>query len=252
MTIEFDNHEPKDIIRYVEPVVDVVEADLNTHGYGDYFWTGEILDWYPGHDGSYQLERKTATDLAGGADAIEDQIRREIKAHPESYFRLLVEGNLEPAPGGGVMAYQKASGRDVMISRKYGGNQQGLFKKVVGQVAGWSEFVEIVYSASYASTSMILVELYRRDNRAADERTTFRRFFKPMPAYTPNQQVQRLVGAALNDTGIGIEIGQRIIEQYGTVWAFIHADPKAAAGRIKGISENTVKVFMRKLGRLDV
>jgi ERCC4-type nuclease len=253
VTIEVDIHEPTDIIRFLEPTpIDIKVTGLNDQGFADYYWTGELLAWYPGHDGSYQIERKTATDLAGGADGIEEQIRREIRSHPGSYFRLIIEGNLEPAPGGGVIAYQRASGRDVMLGRRVAERQQGLYKKNIGQLAGWSEFIEVIPTTSYASTAATIVELYQRDQRSEDERSTFRRFFKTLPNWNPNPQVMRLLGLALNDTGVGVELAARIIEQYGTVWSFIHADPKEAAKRIRGISEAGVRQFQRKMGRLDV
>lgn len=250
--MQIDHHEPTDIIRFLEHGHDLDVLPLNEAGWADYLWTGEQVDWWPGHSGFYQMERKTWIDLAGNIDEVEDLLRRQRERHPDAVQRLVIEGSIEPIPGG-VMVYTRAHGKNIMTGRPFGnGKQHGLYQKIMGSVSAWYEFLEVYPSASYPATAALLSELYTRDNKPVGERQTFRRYFKALPNWSPNPQVMRLMGAALNDSNIAVGRADDIIRVYGTFWAFASADPKIAASKIKGVSEATVRQFQRNLGRLDV
>jgi hypothetical protein len=62
----------------------------------------------------------------------------------------------------------------------------------------------------------------------------------------------RLMGVSLNDLGIGVKLAQDIIKAYGTVYNFMCCDPREAAARIRGISEQGVRTWQRQMGRPDV
>lgn len=247
--IRADRSEPDDILRFIDQAVPVTREQLNGEmtRWGDYVWSGESVTHWPDHDGTYQTERKTWVDLAGNIEEIEEQLRAQQLAHPQSYHRLLVEGAGEPAING-IYAYSRVPGRSVMAPKTLG--HAGQFKSVIGKLAGWNEFIEIWFTASYPATAATIVELYQRDQKPEDERDTFRKHFKQI-TWHPNPQVARLVGMAWRDTNIGVEKAEQLIAKFGTAWAVCNARPDEIA-QIKGISLAGAKLFLQKIGRLDV
>lgn len=237
--IEVDTHEPLDLVRLLDQAHEVEVKPLNELGWADFRWMGAYK--------YSNLERKTWRDIAQGADSVEEQLSHHLKNHPECINRLLIEGAIEPDMKG-VLVYNRMSGKNIMTPFQVG-NQPGQFKKIMGQVAGWSEYIEVFYSASYAASAILLSELYSRDNKPDEEKNTFRRYFKHID-WNPNPQVSRMLGMALNDTGLGPTRVESIIKEYGTVWNAIHATP-ADWARIPGIGVATARDFMRKIGRPD-
>lgn len=236
--INGDEHEPKEIGSYVDQAVNCTISQLNINGYTDWCWLGT--------NGICELERKTARDLAMGADEVEDQLRNQVQRSPNSKHRLLIEGALEPSDRG-VKWIQRKHGTGT-IEYNVEGNQHGAYARLMGQIAGWSEFIEIIPSFSYASTAAILVELYKFDQK--EEHSTFQRYFKPM-IWKGDDQVRRLLGMALNDTNIGPEKAQAIINEFGTIWIALHKSVEAWTA-IPGIGRQTAVNFLRKMGRGDV
>lgn len=245
--IEVDKSEPSDIIRLLEPAVDVDLVALNIDRWADYRWSGEAISHWPNHDGTYHVERKTWQDMVGGVEDIENQLREQYQMHPKAMLRLIIEGAVEPHPTG-VYVYQRAKGRDVMVPRKEGHN--GQYAAIWGKVAGWYEFMDVFQTASYPATAGLLVELYKRDQKPEDDRETFRKHYKVM-TWHPNVQVMRLLGVAGRDTNIGVEKAEAIIAKFGTMWAAINASPEELA-QVRGISVGGAKFFLQKIGRLDV
>lgn len=248
MTIEVDGHEPTDIGRFIGQVVDVDVKDLNTARWADYKWTGEVLPYWPKHDGTYHLERKTWGDMASGVEEIEEQLRAQHAHHPEAVLRLLIEGGAEPGNGRQMIVYSRASGRDVMTGRALGGS----YKSLLGAIMGWQEFLEVLpWSTSYVSTAAIVVEQYQRDQKPMEERGTFQRYFKRIQ-WHPNPQVEKLIGMAARDDTVGVVMAERLIARFGTVWNLIHASPDTIAADVKGISKAGAVTMLRRMGRPDV
>lgn len=239
--LRVDRSEPTDIPLYIQSTHPCRVEDLNDNGYADYVW--DTID-----GGRSNVERKTWRDLATKGEEVENQVRGHLLNHPECKNRLLIEGAIEPSPAG-VFTYSRQHGRNVMVGTETKG-PPGMYKRIMGQVLGWSEYLEIVYSASYAATAITLAELYERDQKPDDLKTTFRRYFKSL-TWRPNMQVNRLLGMAQNDSNLGPAKCEDIIDSYGTVWYAIHREPKEWAS-IPGIGEATARKFMRNIGRSDV
>lgn len=245
--IEIDQHEPLEVARFLEPVVEIEIKPLNEVGWADYRWTGEALADSP--LGVYHHERKLWQDLVGGLDEVEDLLRRQHQSHPEAKHRLIIEGGgIEPAPRG-VLVYYRPQGKSMMLS-KLMGNQAGLYKRIMGWIAEVQRYIEIYQSVSIAATATLLHELYQHDQKPEEDRTTFRRHSKRIN-WNPNPQVARLLGMTLNDVGWGVVTCEELIKDRGTVWNITSASPQTLA-LTRGVSVNSAREFLRKIGRGDV
>lgn len=236
--MEIDNHEAMEVVRLISPAVDVEIAPLNSQGWADYRWRDINKQWV-------QLERKTVSDLLSTAD-IEEQLREQKQRNPDAELRLLIEGVIEPAPTG-VIIYSRQGGRNAFAG-KYMGTQAGLFKRIAGWEYQVQKFAEVYYSSSWAASAAKIVEMYQNDQE--ESHSTFRRHFKPM-IWHPNPQVKKLLGLASNDTGIGVQLAERLIAKFGTVWNVASAQPMEIA-EVTGISQLGAKKFLQAIGRMDV
>lgn len=248
---EADVHEPTDIVRILAQVFpELYKTNLNEEGFADYYWDGESMESvYPGHNGEYQLERKTVVDLVNGIESIEDQLRRQNQLHPHCRLRAIIEGDIEPAPGG-VTVYTRQSGRDNMKGT-FMRTRPGMYESIIGAILGWNEFLEVHSSASYVSTAHMILEMYKRDQKPEEERETFKRYFKVID-WNPNKQVVRAMGAAGNDSNFGVKKAEAAIKVFGTAWALFSASPEEIASKVPGLSVDGARLLLRNFGRLDV
>lgn len=237
--MKVDNHEPLDMKNGLDvPNLSMEVMDLNLLGYADYLW-------YDYQDEIQQFERKTWEDLARDWDSVEDLLRREKQAHPEARLHLLIEGVAEPAPNG-IMVYKR---RGAVLTGYQVGKQPGLYKKIIGGLYGMGDFVEVIPTSSPAGSISALSEMYQYDQK--EEHSIFRRHLK-MIDWSPNRHVGALMGLAQNDTGLGVQRCEDLIAEYGTVWNVIHEDPDLVGAMVKGVSGNTIKTLLRKIGRPNV
>lgn len=240
-----DIHEPTEILGLISHVLDIDRANLNTEGLMDYRWTGENPEPFS------QVERKTWEDVAtiNALNEVEEQLRRQLHLHPEAKNRLLLEGAMEPTFDG-VIVYTRMKGKDVLNGR-HQKTSVGHFKSVMSWVASVSEYMEVLFSASYAGTASTLIALYEHDNKPLDEHSTFRRHFK-VNNWKPNPQVTKMLGVTANhEPHWGVVICERLIARFGTVWRVCQASPREIA-EVNGVSEASAKQFLRAIGRLDV
>lgn len=239
--MKVDNKEPADMQRGLDvPILSMEVMDLNSLGFGDYLW-------YDHHDEIQHFERKTWEDAARDWDSIEDQLRREKQAHPDARLHLILEGVAEPAPNG-IIIYRRQQGRNIMLGQQVG-KQPGLYKKITGGLYGMSEFLDVHFTASMAASMSALSEWYQYDQK--EEHSLFRRHLK-MIDWNPNRHVAALMGMAQNDTGLGVQRCEDLINEYGTVWNVIHEDPGMVGAMVRGISADTIRNLDRKIGRPDV
>lgn len=237
--LRIDTNEPPEILKLLmqcEPNTSL--EPLNDEGLADYFWFGAEYD--------SNLERKTWNDVASDADAIEVQLYKQHILHPECRHRLLIEGLMAPEPNG-VSVYSETISTGHSKWRDYPG-KPGMYSRLISQVLGWGEFIEILPpSPNVSSSALMIAALYHRDQKPDAERTTFRRYFKQI-TWRPNLQVSRLLGMALNDTNIGPDRAEDLIDEFGTVWNTIHAAPEDWS-KLRGFSAATARNFLRKIGR---
>ena len=60
------------------------------------------------------------------------------------------------------------------------------------------------------------------------------------------------MGLAGKDTNIGQEKAEALIAAYGTAYAVASARPDDMASKVRGISLQGAKVFLQRIGRMDV
>lgn len=240
--IDIDRSEPLEVVRLIDQAVDCQIVSLNDEGFADYRWTGELPGWAGRH-----IERKTWQNLVSELDDVEDLIRRQIRAHPNWKHTLLIEGTMEPAPLG-VLLYRKAQGKNIMTGVQAA--TKGSFSKVYGWLNQASKYTEVIPTASMAASAIALVCMYKGDQEPEDSHLTFRRNFKRV-TWNPNPQVTRLLGAASNDTNIGVKTAEEIIKEFPTLYKVVTASPEQLA-KVKGVGIGTAKTFLRSVGRLDI
>lgn len=248
---EADTHEPTDIVRTLTMTFpELVKTPLNENGFSDYYWDGEAIESVqPGHNGEYQVERKTVLDCVNGVESIEEQLRKYSQDHPHCRLRCVIEGALEPAPGG-VIAYTRQSGRDSMKGVFFR-SRPGMYESIIGRILGWNEFLEVHWTASYIATAHWLAECYKRDQKPEEDRTTFKRYFKEVK-WHPNKQVIKLMGAAGNDSNFGEKKAEDAIKVYGTAWAVMSSNPETISSKVRGVSRDGARLLLRNFGRFDV
>ncbi|KKN47199.1 hypothetical protein LCGC14_0665400 [marine sediment metagenome] len=242
-TLMEDNHEPSAMYSMLNQSVPTGMANLNDQGYADYLWQG--------HEGPSQAERKTVTDILGGAVNVEDQLRRQKDAHPDVRLMLIVEGVATPTPTGTATWYESRTNKRIM----HAGRE---FKMPLNVVYAWtyrvSRFMEVYFAPNMVCTARMLVAFYKSDQKAEADHDTFRRYMKPMD-WHPNPQVQGLVSLG---SGIGTVRAEALIARFGTVWHVLSASPKdigevttRTEKRQQSIGLSAARTLLRRIGRTD-
>jgi hypothetical protein len=212
---------------------------LNESGYADYLW--------PCYDGGQtQAERKQWTEILAGMDAVEDQLRRQIEAHPGVRTMLVVEGIALPGPGS-TLLYRAVEakgkrGRHLMIC-------QTVYNTSLSMAYAWlyqiSKHMEVYFTSDLTATCTALMAFCKADMKA--EHTTFQRYFKKVD-WHPNPQVQKLMCMA---GGLGPRRAEALIAEFGTVWGVLKADPKDLQ-QVSSIGSALAVKILREAGRPDV
>lgn len=233
-----DVYEPKEALPALTPVIPCAVQPLNSEGYADYLWHGT--------EGMQQAERKTWAEILGGMDHVEDQLRREMQAHPDVRLMLIVEGLAVPARTGSVIFHETTKGKRHLF---YAG--KSYFAAPMKVAYAWlyqvSKFVEVYYTPNYAGTLQMLAAFYQADQK--EGHTTFHRYLKEV-TFHPNPQVQRLMSMGGN-LGIGAVRAEALIRKLGTVYNVATASPEELAS-VDGVGKAVAIKFLRGVGRPDV
>lgn len=247
MTLLIDNHEPKEIECLISQSVPTLmpQPGLNSQGFADYMWFA-----CDGH--RIQVERKQISEVLGGMDSVEEQLRRELDNDVEETL-LLIEGVCEPVVGLKIatQTWHKAKEKNILIpGRVYNCSYTG-YQAWLNQLdkAG----ITVVQTFDYTATAMTLVALYQ--NSQKEEHKTLRRYIKDrifIESYNPH--VYNLM--AVKGGGVGEEIAKAWIEQFGTFWYAIHQDVEVLAevmvgekGKEKRVGTARARKFLKAIGR---
>jgi len=233
--LKIDLHEPPEAGFLLQPVIPV-EAyhDLNGQGFADYLW--------PGIEGVQQAERKTWHELLSDLGAVEDQLRRELQAHPEVTTKLIIEGVALPVMDG-TRVYHKVK-KDFLVPAH-------TYHKSLDSVYAWlyqvEKYIEVYFTPDLECTVRLLARCYLADQR--EDHETFRRYIKTA-TWHPNPQVQRLLGVS-GETKIGPVKAEALIRAKGTVWNVLSAQPGELTG-VEGMGLKLSRDLLRGIGRPDV
>lgn len=233
--LKIDGNEPVEALIQIQIAVPAQVARLNDEGWADYMWDSvdEAVHW----------ERKQWGEITNGMDRVEDQIRREKKAHPNARLGLIVEGVATPSIMG-TQLWSLSKNKDVIYKSR---EQQVRYSMVAAWLYQVQKFVEVIYTSDFKATCQMLVSMYQSDQK--EEHTTFARYLKTMD-WSPNPQVKKLM--ALGDgIGIGAVKAEALIRRYGTIHNILMASPQELA-LTDGIGKVLALKLLRSVGRPDV
>lgn len=243
--IEVDEHEPLEIVRLLEPTLDVDLKSLNANGWADYKYTGE--ECFCHGSTIYNVERKTWDDLSNGIESVEEQLGNQMRLHPDVHSTLIIEGVAEPAIRG-ILVYRKMPGQNAFRSGLRG-NRTQAFKSVRAWLRQVKKYWDVVFTYSMADTAVTVQAMYEADQKEEDQHSTFKRVFKDY-SYRANPQVQRVLGAS-GEVRFGPVQAEAVVKKFGTAWRAFKAEPEEWM-QIPGIGEITARQYLRGLGRGDV
>ncbi|KKM03954.1 hypothetical protein LCGC14_1769230 [marine sediment metagenome] len=242
-----DIAEPPEALPILSPVIPCAVQPLNSQGYADYLWTGV--------EGQQQVERKTWYDILGDLDSIENQLRRQVHAHPNVRLILVVEGVAVPSPTGTTVFKETTKGKRHLF---YAGKSYflGPTKGAYAWLYETGKYIEVHQTPTFNATCAMLTAFYKADQK--EGHTTFQRYLKEMN-FHPNPMVQRLMGMG-EHLGIGAVKAEALIRKFGTVYNVATATPEQLAsvewvsekGRTQRMGEALAIKFLRGVGRPDV
>ena len=243
MTILVDTFEPLEVENLISQSVPVTrpQPGLNSQGFADYLWFA-----YDGH--RIQVERKQITEVLGGMDSVEEQLRRELDNGVEETL-LLIEGICEPIAGLKIatQTWHKARDKNILIpGHSYNVSYTGLqaWKNQLDKAG-----ITVVETFDYTATAMTLVALYQ--NSQKEEHKTLRRYIKDkihIESYNPH--VLTLMG--VKNGGVGEEIAKALIDRYGTAWYVLNQSVEDLSETIIGekrLGANRAKKLLMAIGR---
>jgi ERCC4-type nuclease len=235
--LHVDVHEPLDLINLVGQSVPLEVRSINSEGWADYIWET--------YDGVNQLERKTWADMLASVSSIEQQLQRQIAAHPESKLMLLVEGIAVPAVdmmGGTAIATRTKAKPNIFYSKRQSYVSLQAMYAWLYQV---SKYMEVYCTPDIEATAKAIVAFYTSDLKG--EHKTLHRHIKEVQ-FHPNPQVTSLMGLI---HGLGPIKGEALIATFGTVWNVVSASPQELA-KVHGVGPNEARKWLQRLGRPDV
>lgn len=244
--LQIDIHEPLELVNLIGQAVPMETRSINSEGWADYIWETD--------DGINQLERKTWADMLTSVSSIEEQLRRQLDAHPQSKLMLLVEGIAVPAHdmlGGTAIATRTKAKPNIFYSRRQSYVSLQAMYAWLYQV---SKYMEVYCTPDIEATAKAIVAFYTSDLKG--EHQTLHRHIKEV-VFHPNPQVTALMGLI---HGLGPTKGEALIAKFGTVWGVIHSSPDELAtaqrvgpeGRKYPVSPVEARKWLQRLGRPDV
>ena len=233
-----DVHEPKEALPTLSPVIPCAVQPLNSEGYADYLWSGA--------EGKQQVERKTWYEILGDLDSIENQLRRQLQAHPSIRLILIVEGVAVPSATGTTVFKETTKGKRHLF---YAGKSYflGPMKGAYAWLYEVGKYIEVHQTPTYGATLNMLTAFYKADQK--ENHTTFQRYLKEI-TFHPNPMVQRLMGMG-SHLGIGATRAEALIKKFGTPYNVVTATPEILAS-VDGIGKAVAVKFLRGVGRPDV
>lgn len=238
-----DRNEPVEALPLLKPVVPECYIDgLNDRTFADYMWRdcgNRVHHW----------ERKTWSEILTDNLAVEDQLRREMAAHPDATLGLLVEGVATP-DGTGMQIWSRGKQRrEVFYKARRSYSSARMIYSWLHQIG---RFMEVAYSADFHDSMAVMAAFYHSDQKPEQEHTTFQRHFKKV-AFHPNPQVQRLMNTI---SGLGEKYAEALIAEFGTAWNVYRAGPQDLAvvqtGKGSSIGLGLAQRILREIGRPDV
>jgi ERCC4-type nuclease len=231
--LTIDSHEPPEGMSLLHPLVQVEREPLNDRGFADYLWSGV--------DGWHQVERKQWSELLSDLDSVEEQLGRQMRAHPDVRLMLMVEGIAVPTAQG-TMVYRATSKERILASK-------GSYDKGLNLIYAWlyqvSKHIEVFFTADYIATCTALATFYKADQK--QEHHTFERYLKPV-TWHPNPQVKGLIGLV---DGLGPARAEALIGRFTTIWNVLSAKPEQLQV-VNGVGPKLANKLLREVGRTDV
>jgi len=232
-----DVHEPEDAAPLIGQSIEVKVESINSQGYADYLWGGVA--------GQKQWERKQWYEILGDMDKVEDQLRREVQAHPEVDTALVIEGLATPShQGSTIWTLSKAKTRQVYYANK---PNRTSMSKAYAWIYAVNKFMPVYFTPNFGATCVFLVAAYKADQK--EEHATFSRYFRDMD-FHPNPQVVALMNLS-RSAGVGPARAQALIKRFGTLWNVLNQMPQTLAS-VDNMGETTARKLLRKVGRTDV
>ena len=247
--MKIDDHEPDNIEALLkQSLKEVIRAPLNQHGYADYVWNmldGEVE----------QVERKRASEILGGIEHVEDQLRRELQSKPHARLWLLVEDVVLPTPTGTVvMKIERHRGKECLMP----GIQ---FNMRYSRFETWMTALErigvrVKRTADYRATAIALALM---ESSAQHQTTILHRHQKLRVAWHPNPQVMTLMGTYRVEivdgkektisAGIGPELAEKILGEFRSIANFVNLPPEMIADLVPGMGIVRAKKLLEAFGR---
>lgn len=235
--LHIDIHEPLELVNLIGQSVPMETRSINSEGWADYMWGTE--------DGINQLERKTWADMLTSVSSIEQQLQRQLAAHPDSKLMLLVEGIAVPR-------WDMLSGTALVTRTKakpnifYGRAQsRTTLKAMYAWLYSVSKYMEVYCTPDIEATANAIVAFYKSDLKGGHE--TLHRHIKEV-VFHPNPQVTALMGLI---HGLGPVKGEALIAKFSTVWNVVNATPQELS-TVYGVGPNEARKWLQRLGRPDV
>ena len=250
-----DEFEPDEIVDLVEQSLTVVrDAPLNRNGWADYMWpmyTGLIE----------QVERKQVGEILSDLPGVEEQIRKELQAKPEATLWLLVEGICQPTlyeDNRGIMREGTMMFKSRMCNayRSYGKREpeehfvpnhmsKTPYERFQSFLTGLERMgVRVRHTTDYITTAKVLIQMAKS---AQSPPTTLQRHNKPQISFHPNPQVMNLLG--VYKSGVGVEMAERLINAYGSMWDMAQMNPEDIAEHVPGMGVVSATKLLKAIGR---
>lgn len=232
-----DVHEPDDAVPLLSQSIEAEKESINQKGFADYLWQGS--------EGKEQTERKTWGEILADMDSVEDQLRREVQAHPEVRTNLVIEGVATPdVQGSTIWTMSKARTRQVLYPGK--GHRTSM-SKAYAWVVQVNKFIPVYFTPTFHATTVFLVAMYKGSQK--ENHDTFQRHLRSMD-WHPNPQVLALMNMS-RTAGIGSKRAQALIRRFGTVWNVLNQLPSTLA-TADNMGETVARKLLRGIGRPDV
>ncbi len=259
--MKIDDHEPTSIESLLLQSGEAIRAPLNANGLADYCWS----DWMKRIE---QVERKQVGEILSDMPHVEDQLRSHVQNNPASIVWLLVEGIVLPGYKDGKLGCYTYIARDCSTFTKGrrevethytpGWFSQIPFEKYEGFLTGVARIgIRVRRTVDAVSTAKVL---HQMEVSAQTEPTTLQRHIKPNITFHPNPQVITLLGVMATQidkdgniravsSGIGVELAERLIKEFGSVFKIMESSPETIAELVPGMGKVSAKKLLEAFGR---
>jgi len=238
-----DQFEPVGIETMIQQSVPTTRGSFNSHGLPDYHWIA-----VDGH--RIGVSRKQASELLGGLDDAEEQLRRDMLLVDEMY--LLNEGIFSGAlynkkPGTQIW-YLSKDGKFLIPGHKFGTSIASFYAWIYQlDKAG----ITYLPTFDWTETAQALVTMY--NNSLKPEHTTLQRYIKQKITPKPwNHHIETLMGikgdAREGKVNLGEEKASALIAKFGSVWYVLLQEPEELA-QVEGIGLITARKLLKAIGR---